>query len=77
MEFHENKAKQPFIGFVLIWRAYKAWRLRAQTRRLLQQMSDETSGCDAIRWSDFLSSAEAGGYRPASFVFMVFINSCF
>ena len=39
MEFHENKAKQPFIGFVLIWRAYKAWRLRAQTRRLLQQMS--------------------------------------
>lgn len=41
MEFHENKAKQPFIGFVLIWRAYKAWRLRAQTRRLLQQMSDE------------------------------------
>ena len=41
MEFHENKVKQPFIGFVLIWRAYKAWRLRAQTRRLLQQMSDE------------------------------------
>lgn len=23
MEFHENKAKQPFIGFVLIWRAFK------------------------------------------------------
>ena len=41
MEFHENKAKQPFIGCVLIWRAYKAWRLRAQTRRVLQQMSNE------------------------------------
>jgi len=41
MEFHENKAKQPFIGFVLIWRASKAWRLRAQTRRVLQQMSNE------------------------------------
>ena len=52
MEFHENKAKQPFIGFVLIWRAYKAWRLRAQTRRVLQQMVMSgcgTSGCDAIR----------------------------
>lgn len=41
MEFHENKAKQPFIGFVLIWRAYKAWRRQAQTRRILQCMSDE------------------------------------
>lgn len=41
MEFHENKAKQPFIGFVLIWRALKQWRLQAQTRRILQQMSDE------------------------------------
>ena len=41
MEFHENRAKQPFIGLGLIWRAYKAWRLRAQTRRLLHQMSDE------------------------------------
>lgn len=41
MEFHENKAKQSFIGFVLIWRAFKKWRLQAQTRRILQQMSDE------------------------------------
>lgn len=41
MEFHENKAKRPFIGFVIIWWAYKAWRLRAQTRRTLQHMSDE------------------------------------
>ncbi|EHK0945452.1 DUF1127 domain-containing protein [Citrobacter farmeri] len=41
MEFHENRAKQPFIDFVLIWRAFKKWRLQVQTRRLLQQMSDE------------------------------------
>lgn len=41
MEFHENKAKQPFIGFVQIWQVIKRWHLRAQTRRLLQQMSDE------------------------------------
>ncbi|MEN0615768.1 DUF1127 domain-containing protein [Klebsiella indica] len=41
MEFHENKAKQPFIGFVLIWHAYKARRRQAQTRRILQCMSDE------------------------------------
>lgn len=41
MEFHENRAKQPFIVFILIWRAFKKWRLQAQTRRILQQMSDE------------------------------------
>ncbi|QMI06560.1 DUF1127 domain-containing protein [Citrobacter sp. RHB25-C09] len=41
MEFHENRAKQPFIGFVQVWRAIQRWRLRAQTRRILQQMSDE------------------------------------
>ena len=41
MEFHEIKAKQPFIGFVLIWRAFNKWHLQAQTRRILQQMSDE------------------------------------
>lgn len=41
MEFHENRAKPPFAGFILLWRAYKRWRLRAYTRRALQQMSDE------------------------------------
>lgn len=41
MEFHENKAKQPFIGFVLIWRAYKAWHCERKRGALLQQMSDE------------------------------------
>lgn len=68
MEFHENKAKQPFIGLVLIWRAYKAWRLRAQTRRVLQQMSDERLrdvGLRRDQVSDFLLSTEAGGYLLA------------
>ena len=41
MEFHENRAKQPFIGFVLLWRGLKKMYRRAQTRRVLQRMSDE------------------------------------
>ncbi|HGY3715864.1 DUF1127 domain-containing protein [Citrobacter sp. Res13-Sevr-PEB04-36] len=41
MEFHENRAKQPFIGLVQVWRAIKRGYLRAQTRRVLRQMSDE------------------------------------
>ncbi|BBR60732.1 DUF1127 domain-containing protein [Klebsiella sp. WP7-S18-CRE-02] len=41
MEFHENRAKQPFIGFVQLWRFMKkGWQVR-QTRRVLQRMSDE------------------------------------
>lgn len=40
MEFHENRHQRPFIGFVLLWRAYKQWRYRAQSRRVLQGMSD-------------------------------------
>ncbi|MFV0264963.1 MAG: DUF1127 domain-containing protein [Kluyvera sp.] len=41
MEFHENRAKQPFIGFVLVWRFVKSWWRVQQTRRVLQRMSDE------------------------------------
>ncbi|HBQ4936329.1 TPA: DUF1127 domain-containing protein [Klebsiella pneumoniae] len=41
MEFHENRARQPFIGFVLLERFIKKWWLQEQTRRVLQQMSDE------------------------------------
>lgn len=41
MEFYENRAKRPFIGFVLLWRAIKRWHLRLQTQRILQGMSDE------------------------------------
>ncbi|EOY5422798.1 DUF1127 domain-containing protein [Cronobacter dublinensis] len=41
MEFHENRPRQPFIGFTLLWRAWKAWRLRARARQVLSRMSDE------------------------------------
>ena len=41
MEFHENRAKAPFIGFVQLWQAGRSWWLKKQTRRVLQQMSDE------------------------------------
>jgi uncharacterized protein YjiS (DUF1127 family) len=41
MEFHENRARQPFIGFVLVWRIAKRWWVLHQTRRTLQRMSDE------------------------------------
>ncbi|MCB3347405.1 DUF1127 domain-containing protein [Klebsiella pneumoniae] len=41
MEFHENRARQPFIGFVLLVRFIKKWWLQEQTRWVLQQMSDE------------------------------------
>ena len=41
MECHENKAKTPFIGFVQLWQAVRRWGRQMQTRRVLQQMSDE------------------------------------
>ncbi len=41
MEFHENKAKAPFIGFVQLWQAVRSWWRQIQNRRGLQQMSDE------------------------------------
>lgn len=41
MEFHENKAKAPFIGLVQLWQAVRRWRRQMQARRGLQQMSDE------------------------------------
>ncbi|MCP6491751.1 DUF1127 domain-containing protein, partial [Klebsiella pneumoniae] len=41
MEFHENKAKTPFIRLVQLRQAVRRWRRQMQTRRVLQQMSDE------------------------------------
>ncbi|MFP1590669.1 DUF1127 domain-containing protein [Escherichia coli] len=41
MEFHENKAKTPFMDFVQLWQAVRRWRRQMQARRVLQQMSDE------------------------------------
>jgi hypothetical protein len=34
-----------------------------------------TSGCDAIRLSDFLPSTEAGGYRPGLFYIHIIYQS--
>lgn len=36
-----NKAKTPFIRLVQLWQAVRRWRRQMQTRRVLQQMSDE------------------------------------
>lgn len=38
---YENKAKTPFIRLVQLWQAVRRWRRQMQTRRVLQQMSDE------------------------------------
>lgn len=40
MEFHENREKRPFIGFVLLRRALKKWHRQHQAQRTLQKMSD-------------------------------------
>ncbi|MBW6086344.1 DUF1127 domain-containing protein [Escherichia coli] len=39
--FTKNKAKTPFIGLVQLWQEVRRWRRQMQTRRVLQQMSDE------------------------------------
>lgn len=70
MEFHENRARQPFIGFVLLVRFIKKWWLQEQTRRVLQQMSDEqlkdiglASGPDQLKRAVF--------YRQTFFIIPV------
>ncbi|MBJ3814262.1 DUF1127 domain-containing protein [Shimwellia pseudoproteus] len=40
MEFHENRARRPFIGFVLLWKFWKAWYRQHQSRKALDRMSD-------------------------------------
>jgi len=40
MEFHENRARRPFIGFVMLWQAFTRWRRQARAKRVLQRMSD-------------------------------------
>ncbi|UMX82736.1 DUF1127 domain-containing protein [Klebsiella pneumoniae] len=57
MEFHENRARQPFIGFVLLVRFIKKWWLQEQTRRVLQQMSDEQLKDIGLRRPDQLKRA--------------------
>ncbi len=41
MEFFENRPRRPFAGFVFLWRKLQAVRIRWQTRRILQALSDE------------------------------------
>lgn len=57
MEFHENKAKTPFIRLVQLWQAVRRWRRQMQTRRVLQQMSDERLKDIGLRRED----VECGG----------------
>lgn len=57
MEFHENKAKTPFIRLVQLWQAVRRWRRQMQTRRVLQQMSDERLRDIGLRRED----VEGGG----------------
>jgi hypothetical protein len=58
MEFHENRARQPFIGFVFLARIIKKWWLREQTRRTLQRNERRTAKrCRAASGSDQLKSA--------------------
>lgn len=38
MEFHGNRAKQPFISIVQVWRAFNTSRAQAETRRILLQV---------------------------------------
>ncbi len=52
MEFHENKAKTPFIRLVQLWQAVRRWRRQMQTRRVLQQMSDERLRDIGLRGND-------------------------
>ncbi|WP_071886690.1 DUF1127 domain-containing protein [[Enterobacter] lignolyticus] len=53
MEFYENRAKKPFIGFVLLWQAFKKWRRQAATRRALDQLSDAQLKDIGITRSDY------------------------
>ena len=59
MEFYENTAKTPFIRLVQLWQAVRRWRRQMQTRRVLQQMSDERLRDIGLRRED----VEWGGYR--------------
>ena len=52
MEFHENKAKAPFIGLVQLWQVVRRWRRQMQARRVLQQMSDERLRDIGVRRED-------------------------
>ncbi len=52
MEFYENRARRPFIGFVLLWRWMKKVWLRHQTARILSRLSDHQLRDIGLRRSD-------------------------
>ena len=52
MEFHENKAKKKIKRLVQLWHAVRRWRRQMQTRRVLQQMSDERLSDIGLRRED-------------------------
>ncbi|EHM51625.1 MAG: DUF1127 domain-containing protein [Yokenella regensburgei] len=41
MEFHENRARAPWMGFTLLGRAIARWWRVGRTRRALSRLSDE------------------------------------
>ncbi|SQI84339.1 Uncharacterised protein [Klebsiella oxytoca] len=58
MEFHENRARQPFIGFVFLARAFKKWWLREQNAQNIAAYERRTAKrCRAAPGSDQLKSA--------------------
>ena len=74
MEFHENRARQPFIGFVLLVRFVKKWWLQEQTRRARYRPasgSDQLKSAVFFRHHFFFAPVSAGN---AGETFTKFIN---
>ncbi len=72
MEFYENKAKTPFIRLVQLWQAVRRWRRQMQTRRVLQQMSDERLrilGYAGRMWSEGKFPSRVGRERNLAWRF--------
>lgn len=53
MEFYENRSKRPFIGFVLLARAWRKWYQRRCARRTLDRLSDEQLKDVGLRREDY------------------------
>jgi hypothetical protein len=57
MEFHENRARQPFIGFVLLGGMIKKWWLRSKRADFAANERRTAERCRAASGSDQLKSA--------------------
>lgn len=53
MEFYENRAKKPFVGFVYLLQAFRQWRRQAASRRALDKLSDAQLKDVGIKRSDY------------------------